>query len=65
MASPTAVFWGGGYRFMVKPHAYPFHDGGWRDNFMKKLYDGNILGNDGAIANLAQGIKNAGTDENG
>ena len=65
MASPHAVFWGGGYKFMVKPQLYPFHDGGWRDSFMAKIYDGNILGDEGAIATVVSGIKKVGTDSNG
>lgn len=65
MVSPSALFWGGGYRFMVKPHAYPYHDGGWRDNYLKKLYDGEILGDNGAIAFLAKGMKDACSDSDG
>lgn len=65
MVSPTAVFWGGGFRFMVHPHAYPYHDGGWRDNFMKKIYDGKFLGNDGAIATALSGIKKLGQNADG
>lgn len=65
MASPHAVFWGGSYRFMIQPQLYPFHDGGWRDSFMAKIYDGNFLGNDGAIATVFKGIKKLGTDANG
>lgn len=57
MVSPTAVFWGGGHKFMVEPHVYPYHDGGWRDNFMKKIYDGKFLGSDGAIATALSGMK--------
>ncbi len=57
MVSPTAVFWGGGHKFMVEPHVYPYHDGGWRDNFMKKIYDGKFLGGDGAIATALSGMK--------
>lgn len=65
MVSPHAVFWGGAQRFMIKPQIYPFHDGGWRDSFMAKIYDGKFLGKDGAVATVLSGIKNVGTDENG
>ncbi|MBQ1461905.1 MAG: hypothetical protein IIZ16_07730, partial [Selenomonas sp.] len=60
MVSPHAVFWGGGHRYMIQPHVYPYHDGGWRDSFMKKIYDGNFLGDDGAIAFALKGIKKVG-----
>ena len=62
MVSPTAIFWGGGHRFMIKPHMYPFHDSGWRDSFMKKLYDGKVFGDDGAISYVLKGLKNFGTN---
>lgn len=65
MVSPHAVFWGGGYRFMVNPSIYPFHDGGWRDSFMERVYDGKFLGDDGAINVILSGIKKVGTNENG
>lgn len=65
MVSPTAIFWGGGHRFMITPHMYPFHDGGWRDNFMKRLYDGKIFGDDGAIATVLKGVKEFGTGDTG
>ena len=61
MVSPTAVFWGGGHRFMLSPHFYPFHDGGWRDNFMKKLYDGKIFGHGGAMEYVLSGVRRFGT----
>lgn len=60
MVSPEAVFWGGGHRFNIKPSIYPFHDGGWRDSFMKRLYDGKIFGKDGAMSTLLSGVKNFG-----
>jgi len=65
MVSPHAVFWGGAHRFMIKPQIYPFHDGGWRDSFMERIYDGKILGNDGAIATALSGIKKVGQTESG
>lgn len=60
MVSPDAVFWGGGHRFQIKPSVYPFHDGGWRDSFMKKLYDGNIFGPKGALSTILSGVKKFG-----
>ena len=65
MVSPHAVFWGGGYRFMVKPKLYPFHDGGWRDSFMAKVYDGKFLGDKGALATVLSGFKKVGENSNG
>lgn len=63
MVSADALFWGGGHRFMIEPTLYPYHDGGWRDSFMKKLYDGKIFGKDGAMSAAVQGIKNFGTKD--
>lgn len=65
MVSPHAVFWGGGHRFEVKPQLYPFHNGEWRNSFMAKIYDGNFLGNDGAIAYALSGFKDIGKNESG
>lgn len=57
MVSADALFWGGGHRFEIKPKLYPYHDHGPRDNFMKKLYDGKIFGQGGAIDSVLSGIK--------
>ena len=65
MVSPNAVFWGGAHRFMVTPHYYAFHDGGWRDSLMKKLYEGKIFGKDGAISAAYQGLRNFGVGKDG
>lgn len=65
IVSPHAVFWGGGHRFMIKPKVYPFHDGGWRDSFLAKIYDGKILGNNGAISTILSGFKKVGDDGQG
>lgn len=65
MVSPHAVFWGGGHRFMIHPKIYPFHDGGWRDNFLAQVYDGKFLGKGGAIDTVLSGIKKVGTPEGG
>lgn len=64
MVSPTAVFWGGGHRFMITPHTYPFHDGGWRGNFMEAIYNGKFLGNNGALSIIGSGIKKFATNPN-
>lgn len=58
MVSPDALFWGGGHKFMITPKLYPYHDGGWRDSFMKKLYDGKIFGEGGAMDYVLRGVKN-------
>lgn len=65
MVSPDAVFWGGGHKFLIKPSVYPFHDGGWRDSFMKKLYQGKIFGKDGAMSTLLNGVKSFGKGDGG
>lgn len=65
MVSPHAVFWGGGHRFNIHPRLYPFHDKGWRDDFMEKIYDGKILGDGGAISTVLSGMKKVGQNANG
>lgn len=65
MCSPHALFWGGGHRFMIQPQVYPFHDGGWRDSFMAKIYDGKFLGDKGAIATVLSGFKKVGENGDG
>lgn len=65
MVSPHAIFWGGGHRFEIHPQIYPFHDGGWRDSFMARIYDGKFLGDDGAIAAVLGGFKKVGENEAG
>lgn len=65
IASPEAVFWGGGYRFMIKPHMYPFKNTELKNNVMASLYAGRIFGTDGAISNVLSGIKSLTTNENG
>lgn len=65
MVSPHAVFWGGGHHFQVTPQLYPFRDGGWRDSFMARIYEGKFLGNDGAIATALSGFKDVGKNESG
>lgn len=49
MASAEAVFWGGGYRFNIKPHLYPFKRDDKSGKIMDQLYAGKIFGTDGAI----------------
>ena len=65
MASPEAVFWGGGYKFMIHPHMYPFKNTALKNNVMASLYAGKIFGKDGAISNMLSGLKTFATDTNG
>lgn len=60
LASPEAVFWGGGYRFMIHPRVYPFKNTNTKNNIMDALYAGKIFGNDGAIANALSGLREFG-----
>lgn len=62
MGSANAMFWGGGHKFEVKPHSYPWGEGGVnRTGILKNLYKGKIFGNDGAIDSAMSGIKSLGT----
>lgn len=62
MGSVNAMFWGGGHKFMIKPHSYPWGNGGVnRTGILKNLYKGKIFGNDGAIDSAMSGIKSLGT----
>ena len=67
IASPEAVFWGGGYRFNIKPHVYPFKRSKGSNRVMDDLYQGRIFGSNGAIAHGLEGILNFGrkTDADG
>lgn len=65
IVSPHALFWGGGHRFNIRPQMYPFHDGGWRDSFMARIYEGKFLGDDGAIATVLSGLKKVGDNGSG
>lgn len=56
IASADAVFWGGGYRFNIKPHMYPFKRGTGTGSMMDALYAGNIFGKNGAIAKGLEGF---------
>jgi hypothetical protein len=60
MASAEAVFWGGGYRFNIRPHMYPFKRDDKSGEIMDALYAGKIFGNDGAIANALSGLREFG-----
>ena len=44
---------------------YPFHEGGWRNSFMSRIYDGKFLGDDGAIATVLSGLKKVGDNGSG
>lgn len=65
MASADAVFWGGGYRFNIKPHMYPFKNTAFKNRIMDDLYAGRIFGKDGALSHTVEGIKSFGTDASG
>lgn len=66
IASVDAVFWGGGYRFMVKPELYPFKNTKFKNTIMDDLYSGRIFGKNGALAHTVEGMKEFGTtDQNG
>lgn len=64
IASPDAAFWGGGYKWMIKPHMYPFKNNRFKNDIMDALYKGKIFGSDGALAKTVQGVKSLG-DPNG
>lgn len=59
MCSATAVFWGGGHRFMIAPREYP-----WTSTIspglLKDMYNGKFFGQDGAIRKTLTGFINAG-----
>ena len=61
MVSADALFWGGGHRFNIRPKLYPYHDGGMRDSFMKKLFDGKLFGSGGVIDSALSGLKSFAT----
>ena len=59
MCSATAVFWGGGHRFMIAPREYP-----WTSTIgpglLKDMYNGKFFGQNGAIRKTLDGFINAG-----
>lgn len=59
MCSATAVFWGGGHRFMITPHAYPWKNA-VGDGLIKNLYHGRIFGKKGAIYQTLHGFVSSG-----
>ena len=59
MASAEAVFWGGGYRFNIKPHMYPFKRNA-SGKIMDALYAGKIFGQQGAIQTAMEGFREFG-----
>ena len=65
IASVDAMFWGGGYKFMIQPHTYPFKGRNFSNQIMDDLYKGKIFGKDGALAHTVKGIKDLGTDNSG
>lgn len=60
MGSATAVFFGGGHRARIKGRRFP----AGKNTAIQKMYQGNILGNDGAIATFGNSISNF-ADANG
>lgn len=56
MCSATAVFWGGGYRFQIQPHGYAWNSVWGGKGIMKKMYNGDILGSNGVIADWIGGL---------
>lgn len=64
IAAVDAAFWGGGYKWMVKPHMYPFKNNEFKNSVMDALYRGEIFGKDGALARTVEGVKSFGKDKN-
>lgn len=66
IVSVDAVWWGGGYHFMIEPQMYPFKREDGTNTYMEDLYKGKIFGKDGALAHVVDGVKKFGeTDANG
>ena len=63
MASTDAMFWGGGYRFNINPHMYPFKNTAFKNRIMDDLYAGRIFGKNGALAHTVEGVKKFGTTD--
>ncbi len=61
IASVDAAFWGGGYRFNIKPSLYPFKNTAFKNTIMDDLYAGRIFGKNGALAHSVEGLKSFGT----
>ncbi|MBO6272644.1 hypothetical protein J6O48_07670 [bacterium] len=57
IGSVDAMFWGGGYRFGIKPALYPFKNNAFKNRIMDDLYAGRIFGKDGALAHTVEGLK--------
>lgn len=61
LCSASAVFWGGGHKFMIEPHAYPWNNLDQHTRgFLKSVYNGNFFGQKGAIAQALQGLISVG-----
>ena len=66
LCSASAVFWGGGHKFMIQPHAYPWNNLDQHTRgFLKSVYNGNFFGQKGAIAQALQGIVSVGVGGGG
>lgn len=69
MATQDAVFWGGGYRFNIKPQIYPWKSKNPTFNkirgIMSELYKGNIFGKNGAVSQALSGVRSLGNNGDG
>jgi hypothetical protein len=65
IASVDAMFWGGGYKFMINPHTYPFKNNPFTNRIMGDLYKGKIFGKDGALAHTVSGVLSLAKNDQG
>ena len=65
IGSVEAMFWGGGYRFNIKPQLYPFKNTAFKNRIMDDLYAGRIFGKDGALAHTVEGLRKLGESDPG
>jgi hypothetical protein len=65
MTSATAVFWGGGHRFMIAPKEYPWKSAFTNKALVRQIYNGQIFGSTGAISTALKGITAIGKDGEG
>lgn len=63
IGSVEAMFWGGGYRFNIKPQLYPFKNTAFKNRIMDDLYAGRIFGKDGALAHTVEGLRKLGAPD--
>lgn len=65
IGSANAVFWGGGYRFQIKPSLSPWGGDFGRKNALEQLYKGKIFGKEGGIAAIFHGFTKTLQDSTG